>query len=219
MPARGATKPPPRPTGAPLTLDDIVATRPGTGDGITRAERIVEAIRAGSYVETAAAAAGVDKSTLYDWLKGGAHANTKHSRGTRLSAKEKRLAAFANAVAEAEAQAEVLLIGTITDMALGGREVVTVTEKVDGSGRVVDTTTKRERLAPNVAAATWRAERRHPEKWGRRQLIEVGGVGEGGVGKIDSPLAALLGDLDAMERRQHEALTAAQQATEDTTGE
>lgn len=34
--------------------------------------RIVLALRQGAYVETAAAAAGINKTTLYDWLKRGA---------------------------------------------------------------------------------------------------------------------------------------------------
>jgi len=36
-----------------------------------RQERIINAIRAGSYVETAAALAGIHRDTLYDWLKRG----------------------------------------------------------------------------------------------------------------------------------------------------
>jgi transposase len=37
-------------------------------------ESICQAIRAGNYIETAAAFAGIDKTTLYDWLKRGARA-------------------------------------------------------------------------------------------------------------------------------------------------
>ena len=33
--------------------------------------KIITAIRAGNYIETAAAYAGVNKSTLYEWLKRG----------------------------------------------------------------------------------------------------------------------------------------------------
>lgn len=58
-------------------------------------ERIVQAIRAGNYIETAAAYAGIAKSTLYDWLKRGARAKTGKYR------------AFSDAVQRALAEAEV----------------------------------------------------------------------------------------------------------------
>lgn len=58
-------------------------------------EKICQAIRAGNYIETAAAYAGVNKSTLYDWLK----------RGGR--AKSGKYKEFSNAVEKALAEAEV----------------------------------------------------------------------------------------------------------------
>jgi transposase len=39
-------------------------------------ERICSCIRAGNYIETAAAYAGIHKDTLYDWLKRGAKARS-----------------------------------------------------------------------------------------------------------------------------------------------
>lgn len=60
------------------------------------ANTIIEFIRAGNYVETAAAAAGIVKSTLYDWLK----------RGKR--AKSGVFHNFSNAVEKAMAEAEVV---------------------------------------------------------------------------------------------------------------
>ena len=58
-------------------------------------EQIVTAIRAGNYIETAAAYAGIDKSTLYDWLRRGARSPRGPYRG------------FSNAVKKALAEAEV----------------------------------------------------------------------------------------------------------------
>lgn len=63
--------------------------------------KIVEALRAGNYIETAAAYAGINKTTLYDWLKRGA----RDKSGPYHT--------FSNAVEKAMADAEmrdVLLI-------------------------------------------------------------------------------------------------------------
>lgn len=56
--------------------------------------RIITFIRAGSYVETAAAAAGVDRATLHRWLKRGAEG-------------EEPFAGFGNQVESALAEAEL----------------------------------------------------------------------------------------------------------------
>lgn len=65
-------------------------------------ERIVGYVRAGAYVETAAAAAGIAKDTLYAWLRRGAAAESPYD-------------AFAAAVEEAQAMAEM------RDLALIGK--------------------------------------------------------------------------------------------------
>ena len=64
--------------------------------------KIVEAIAAGNYIETAAAYAGVNKTTIYDWMRRGG----RTSKGIYHE--------FSNAVTRALAQAEmrdVLIIG------------------------------------------------------------------------------------------------------------
>ncbi len=64
--------------------------------------KIVEYIHAGAYIETAAAAAGISKDTLYAWLRRGARGD-----GTRFRE-------FSDAVERALAQAELrdlLIIG------------------------------------------------------------------------------------------------------------
>ena len=67
--------------------------------------KIIEAIRAGAYVETAAAYAGINKTTFYDWLKKGA-------RGEAPAFVE-----FSNAVQKALASSEMRDIVTITKAA------------------------------------------------------------------------------------------------------
>lgn len=69
------------------------------------ANEILKAVRAGAYIETAAAHAGIDKTTLYLWLKNGA----RDESGTSEQAK------FSNALKKALADAE------LSDLAIIGR--------------------------------------------------------------------------------------------------
>jgi transposase-like protein len=68
-------------------------------------QRIVQALSAGAYVETAAAMAGVSKQTLYSWLKRGAD----QAQGPFRE--------FLDAVEKAQAEAEVRDIALIAKAA------------------------------------------------------------------------------------------------------
>lgn len=70
--------------------------------------KILAAIRGGNYIETAAAWAGVDKVTIYDWLKQGAAQDTGKFRD------------FSNAVAEALAHAEIADVNYVGEAAKKG---------------------------------------------------------------------------------------------------
>jgi len=84
--------------------------RPGRPTKLTSEvqEAIVSAIRAGNYMETAAAYAGIAKGTFYEWLR----------RGRR--AKSGRYRAFVDAVEIALAEAEVQDLQRIEDAAKNG---------------------------------------------------------------------------------------------------
>lgn len=92
---------------------------------------VVAHLAAGNYLETAAQAAGVDKTTLYDWLKKG-------------STGKEPYAGFSHAVVDAQAKAEA-------------RDV----QRMDAHGFT------------NWQAVAWRLERRHPDRWGRKERVEV----------------------------------------------
>lgn len=66
-------------------------------------QKIVKAIQAGAYVETAAAFAGIHKDTFYDWMR----------RGARNAGRDKPYREFSDAVQKAMAEAEVKDIHTI----------------------------------------------------------------------------------------------------------
>lgn len=122
-------------------------------------EKIVTAIKAGSYVETAAAFAGVGKSTLYDWLRKGAAQKNGIYRE------------FSIAIEQALAHADVRDITIIAQAAQKGV----------------------------WQAAAWRLERKYPDRWGKRTVIQVGG--EGAMQSKEIDLANLSDqELDDLER-------------------
>lgn len=67
--------------------------------------QICEVIRAGNYIETAAAYAGVHKDTFYEWMKRGRDAQAKPVG--RRTVIERQLAEFVAEVEQSLAQAEV----------------------------------------------------------------------------------------------------------------
>lgn len=73
-----------------------------------RQAQIINAVRAGAYIETAAAAAGINKETLYAWLKRG----NQEPNGI--------YAAFVEAMHEATAQAEIRDVLTLSKAAADG---------------------------------------------------------------------------------------------------
>lgn len=97
-------------------------------------EKILTAIRAGNYVETAAAHCGINKVTLYDWMKRGAAEESGIYRE------------FSNAIEKAWADAEV-------------RDVALLAKAAQ----------------ENWQAIAWRLERRHPDRWARRERLEHSG--------------------------------------------
>jgi len=110
--------------------------------------KVVNAIKCGAYVETAAAFAGIGKSTLYAWLRHGAN-----NPGTPE-------ATFAACVAQAMAASEVRDLAIIMLAAQKGV----------------------------WQAAAWRLERKHPERYGRRQVVQIGSREEGRTTDLDLSL-------------------------------
>lgn len=116
-------------------------------------EAIVKALHVGAYVETAAATAGIRKSTLYDWLRRGAREKRRLLKEKKAKPKrgESRYVAFSDAVKKAMADSELLDIATIAK----------------ASRRTWQ-------------AAAWRLERKYPDRWGRRDRIDASISGKAG---------------------------------------
>lgn len=124
--------------------------------------RMLALLRAGNYVETAAAACGLAKKTFYNWLQKGARA------------KGGEYHEFAAAVEKAMGEAEARDLLTI-DKAAQGYDVTVVKETVS-NGVVIDREVKNSRRFDWQAAA-WRLERKFPDRWGRRERVEHSGPG------------------------------------------
>lgn len=102
-------------------------------------DKIVSAIKLGNYIETASAFAGINKSTLYDWLKRGAREEARRMNGEKADRKETKYVQFSNAIEKAMAESEVRDVGLIGQAA-----------------------------KENWQAAAWRLERKYPDRWARR---------------------------------------------------
>lgn len=116
--------------------------------------KIVKLLAEGNYVETAAASAGVNKSTLYLWLKRGARESQRLDKhpDAKPDAAEAAYLKFSNAIEKAEADAEATGVKLISAAA-------------DGQWQ----------------AMAWRLERKHPERWGRRDRMQHEHTGQIGA--------------------------------------
>lgn len=113
-------------------------------------ERIVSAIRAGNYLETAAAYAGVTTQTLHSWRVRATKERESIASGNEARENESKFLDFLDAVERARAEAEVRTVALI------------------------------QQAAPNSwQAAAWYLERSHPKRWARREKVEMSGP-EGG---------------------------------------
>ena len=112
-------------------------------------EKIIQAIKAGNYMETAAAYAGISKSTLYDWLKRGEREKQRVAKNPRyrIRKSEKIYVDFSDAVEKALAEAEV-------------RDVLLISKAAEEQWQ----------------AAAWRLERKFPDRWGRRVIEHSGDI-------------------------------------------
>lgn len=209
------TRPTGRPAGRPPKLDQVLR-RHDDGRVETVADRIAAHVRAGGYIEEAAAACDVSKQAVYDWLKIGAKAQAHLAAGKpkrELSRHQLRCAEFSDSVASCDA------IATMTDVALtaklaAGVERTIETVKVDQSGKIVERTVRTESAVPDGAMIRWRLERRKPHQWGRLQRIEISGL-EGGPIELETDsdtrqrLTSMLDDIAHRLARAPEADTPA----------
>lgn len=160
--------------GRPTLLDQVVRHRDlpdGTRVPVTAGEQVVERRRLGLDQASAAASAGVDKTTLHHWRLDGARARADEARGRKLSPKEAGLRDFVDALERAEAEWEAGNLAIIQRAAQGGHQVTKTTEKRNAQGDLVERTTVTETLPPLWTAAAWQLERMRQDKYVRRMEL------------------------------------------------
>jgi len=162
-----------RPRGQPSVIDSIVG-HTAQGVPITAAERILDAMRAGNYLETAAHSCKITKQSIFEWLGVGAQAHAMLHRGEKLTAHQKRCKDFSDSVMEAMGIAEATDVARLAQLARGGQEITTTTTRTLTDG-TTETTVRKEWTQPDAKVLMWRLERRFGDRWGR-QRIEIGPV-------------------------------------------
>ena len=202
--------------------------RPSTFPPEKRQE-LLKVLRLGAHVSTGCAMVGISEGVFKAWAKRGAKElerrdaygmaleveevndsarsmrvpkDERERRALRDAAHmlalagEAEAAEFSLALAAALAAAEVGNVATIATSAKGGHvlERRTVT---DANGAI---TVYEKKSKPEWQAAAWWLERRNPERWARRLVVEdTGDAGPDGAADVVSDLAAL---LDAMAQRR-----------------
>lgn len=190
-------------------LDQLCVRRDGVP--VTYGELILEHLRVSNYLADAAQACGISKNTVGNWLAAGRAARAKQDAGRELNESESRYLGFLGSAEEAISSASSGLVECLHKEAWGGQENRITTTKTLANGDV-EVTERVEYTRPNVAAASWLLERRHPKQWARR-AIEVTGPGGGPIQVEDKArqLAEALGDFQAgVEAAQQEAHQASQ---------
>ena len=133
-----------------------------------RQDRIVSAVKAGNYLETAARFAGIDPSTLHGWMAKGRTEVASRDNGHDPDPMQDVYVNLLEAVEGAKAEAEVRAVAMIQRAAADG----------------------------TWSAAAWYLERSAPYRWGRFQRAEVSGPEGGPINVSGSGEEALLAALE-----------------------
>lgn len=184
------------PSGRPSPISQVI-DHDQNGREVTVAERITEWVRTGQFVELAAAAVGVHKDTLYEWLKTAGRARIR-AKGRDLdqldlTAHEAACIRFSDGVLQATAQWAARANFDLDRLSRGGieltttrsqakyaieREFNTETGEIREVERLVERTvnTTTETTLPDARVLMWRLERRLQPYFGHRVEIETSGA-------------------------------------------
>lgn len=172
---------------------DVQRGRPTDLRNPDKRARFLDAHRLGLPIEQAAAFAGLDHSTVHEWI---ARGEGRDPRG-RGSTPETR--AFVEDLARARAEQHTVDVLLIENAARGGAEIERRTiRRANGETEVVV-----RRSPPDWRAAAWLLERRYRELYARPQQVEVTGA-EGGPVQLSGGFA----NESELARRLESALRA-----------
>jgi hypothetical protein len=138
--------------------------------------KIVDALSAGNYFEVACEYAGISRMVGLEWLARGRGDDPQRPK-TQLYAD------FANAVTRAQAEDEVHTIARLKKAGQGGdvieettyQEPSVIVTKANGDieERIGKKRTVRRYSAPEPSADEWRMERKHTQRWGRKDRMDL----------------------------------------------
>jgi len=129
-------------------IDELVA---GTEQGLNR--------------KTACALAGISRATFCRWMAKG----RESQRGLYRD--------LCDRIEGAEEVAKSITLQSIREIAQGGKIIKKVVERRNEKGELLGYTETYEELPPSLQAATWLLERRWPEEFGPKALLEVANDG------------------------------------------
>jgi hypothetical protein len=137
--------------------------------------RIVDFVRVGNYVETAAKAAGIHESTCYSWMRRGEEAAEAENRGDPVAEADMVFADFYRQVSQAEGQAEADAVAAVREADRGWQAHMTYL-----GAKVRDAVAPAERRAPRQGRGKDRDARGHhrPRRPRPRRSLsdDVGGL-------------------------------------------
>jgi len=139
-----------------------------------RSRRICDNVRLGMTYERAAQAAGISEQTLHRWRnRGNAEQERLKEKGARPRKREADYVSFVSDLADAEAVGEQTLIAKIQASASGGREMTERRIEYDAEGNQIKEIVTVKQEPPHWTPAAWILERRHPERWMKREGREI----------------------------------------------
>jgi len=147
------------PAGRPSKIDQVVRYR-ADGSPVTAAQQIIDRVQIGMDFGSAAASAGVARSTFYEWRLNGARARALIAQGHEVSPTDLAMAEFTDSLESAESNAEFGWLAGIQRAARGGYTTTTVTERHDAEGKLVEKVTVTKEAEPLWTANAWLLERR-----------------------------------------------------------
>jgi hypothetical protein len=166
--------------GRPTKLTQVLR-KDDAGNDVTLGDELIERMRYGASTYDAAAAVGINRDTLMDWLREGARHAARRQSGEKLSKRDRDLADFSDREAQAIGQWKADAERTLQNLSVLRRRVTVVEKEIGGAP--VERTVRTEQVEPDAKVIMWRLERRWPQQYGR-SLVEVSGP-DGGPISVD----------------------------------
>jgi hypothetical protein len=129
---------------------------------------LVNAVRLGTSLPVAAAYMGLSPHTVKEWVRRGEGWDGRPTTGL--------YATFAVDIKRAQAADEVRRIARLEEAARGGKVLARktkTTEVLNAQGEVVKRWTEERYSEPQWTADAWFLERSYPDRWGRRERVDV----------------------------------------------